>query len=90
MMKMMVMMKTKTAIKMTMKSPVLLSASILVWSLSLSFIGVSFRSTSFKLFDDPLDAGRPPNSKVRSASAISIATFASIGKNNLANATATQ
>lgn len=66
--------------------PVLESASILEWSLSFCIMGVSFKSTSLKLPLEPFEA-EPANSDVFSAFAISIASFASVGKNNRANAT---
>ncbi len=67
--------------------PVFMSASTLERSLLFCVTGVSFRSTSFN-FPEVLAAGTMPNSGVVSACAICIATFASAGKNNLANATA--
>ena len=68
-------------------SPVFISASTLERSLLFCMAGVSFRSTSLSL-PEVLGAAIPPNSSVVSACAICMATFASAGKNSLANATA--
>lgn len=70
-----------------MFAPVFASASTLERSLLFFVTGVSFRSTSLSL-PEVLAAEKPPTSGVMSACAICIATFASAGKNNLANATA--
>lgn len=50
-------------------------------------MGVSFKSTSLKFPLEPLDARRPAYGDVVSACAISMASLASVGKNNRANAT---
>lgn len=68
--------------------PVFIRASILERSLLFCIMGVSLRSTSLKFPLEPLGAERPANSDVVSAFAMSMASLASVGKNNLANATA--
>ena len=68
-------------------SPVFISASTLERSLLFCVTGVSLRSTSLSL-PQVLDETILPNSSVVSACAICMATLASAGKNNLANATA--
>ena len=68
-------------------SPVFISASTLERSLLFCVTGVSLRSTSLSL-PQVLAETIPPNSSVVSACAICMATLASAGKNNLANATA--
>jgi hypothetical protein len=52
--------------------------------------GVSFKSTSCKFPLELLDPERPRYPDFKSASAISIASLASAGNNNCANATAKQ
>lgn len=67
--------------------PVFTRAFILERSLWFCIMGVSFKSTSLRFPLDLFDAERPANSEVVSACAISMASFASLGKNNRANAT---
>ena len=67
--------------------PVFIRASILERSLLFCITGVSFRSTSLRFPLEPFDAARPANSDAVAACAVSMASLASAGKNNLANAT---
>lgn len=63
-------------------------ASILENSLFFCTMGVSFKSTSLKFPLELFDAVSLANSDVVSAWAMSMASLASLGKNNRANATA--
>lgn len=68
--------------------PVFIRASILGRSLLFRITGVSFKSTSLKFPLEPFDAQKQENSDVVSVLAMSIASLASVGKSNRANATA--
>lgn len=72
----------------TYQLPVFERASILERSLLFCAMGVSFRSTSLKLPLETLDSKMLENSDVVSALAFSMASWASYGKSNRANATA--